>query len=100
MTFYYLFVDTIINVTAAIEITIPATMFVVRASPRNSVPTRMAVIGSNTPKTEALVAPILRVASANDAVDGGHYGWKYSQSHKIEPRHTMVETYTHIDACD
>ena len=50
-------------------ITMPRTMLVVRASPKTSVPTRIAVIGSNTPSTDALVAPILRVAIANVAVD-------------------------------
>ena len=47
----------------------PTTIFVVSGSPNMSVPTRIAVIGSNTPKTEAFVAPILRVAMANEAVD-------------------------------
>lgn len=37
--------------------------------PNISVPTRIAVIGSNTPSTEALVAPIFRVAIANVAVE-------------------------------
>ena len=57
------------NVTAAVAIAIPTTIFGVRASPNTSVPTRMAVIGSNTPRTDALVAPILRVATASVAVD-------------------------------
>ena len=43
----YLFVAAIINVTAAMEIRIPMTMFVVSGSPKNRVPTRMAVMGSN-----------------------------------------------------
>ena len=47
----------------------PRIMFVVKGSPNISVPTRMAVIGSNTPSTEAFVAPILRVAMASVAVD-------------------------------
>ena len=47
----------------------PRIMFVVKGSPNISVPTRMAVIGSNTPSTEAFVAPILRVAMASIAVD-------------------------------
>ena len=37
--------------------------------PKTKVPTRMAVIGSNTPKTDALVAPMLRVAMASVAVE-------------------------------
>ena len=48
---------------------IPTMMFAVSGSPNISVPTSMAVMGSNTPKTEALVAPILRVAIASVAVD-------------------------------
>ena len=59
----------IMNVMATIEIRIPTTMFVVSASPKTSVPTRMAVTGSKTPSTEALVAPMLRVAMASVAVD-------------------------------
>lgn len=47
----------------------PTMMLSVRASPKTRVPTRMAVMGSNTPKTEAFVAPILRVATASVAVD-------------------------------
>ena len=47
----------------------PTTMLVVSGSPNISVPTRMAVIGSKTPSTEAFVAPILRVAMASVAVE-------------------------------
>ncbi len=65
----YLLVEIIINVTATIAIKIPTTIFVVNASPKTRVPTRIAVIGSNTPSTEAFVAPMLRVAMANVAVD-------------------------------
>lgn len=57
------------NVTATIAMPIPTTMLVVNALPNISVPTSMAVMGSNTPSTEALVAPILRVATARVAVD-------------------------------
>ena len=56
----------IIKVTA---MTMPITMFEVNGSPKISVPTRIAAIGSNTPSTEALVAPIFRVAIANVAVE-------------------------------
>ena len=52
----------IINVTATIEIRIPAMILVVSASPKTNVPTRIAVIGSKTPNTEALVAPMFLVA--------------------------------------
>lgn len=65
----YRFVTVIMNVTATIAIEIPTMMFVVRGSPNIIVPTIMAVIGSNTPSTEALVAPILRDAMARVAVD-------------------------------
>ena len=61
--------EIIINVMAVIASRIPMIIFVVRVSPKTIVPTRMAVIGSNTPKTEALVAPIFRVAIANVAVE-------------------------------
>ena len=47
----------------------PTTMLVVSGSPNISVPIRMAVIGSKTPSTEALVAPMLRVAIASVAVE-------------------------------
>ena len=47
----------------------PTTILVVSGSPNISVPTRMAVIGSKTPSTEAFVAPILRVAMARVAVE-------------------------------
>ena len=65
----YLFVETIIKVTAPIANKIPITMLVVSTSPKQTVPTRIAVIGSNTPRTEALVAPMLRVAIAKEAVE-------------------------------
>ena len=54
---------------AAMAMMMPTTMFVVNASPKTSVPTRIAVIGSNTPKTDAFVAPIFRVDKANVAVE-------------------------------
>ena len=44
-------------------------MLVVSASPKTNVPTSIAVIGSKTPKTEALVAPIFLVAIAKVAVE-------------------------------
>ena len=47
----------------------PRRMFVVKGSPNISVPTRIAVIGSKTPSTEAFVAPIFRVAMAKVAVE-------------------------------
>ena len=47
----------------------PTTILVVSGSPNINVPTKMAVIGSKTPSTEAFVAPILRVAMASVAVD-------------------------------
>ena len=65
----YLFVSDIITVTATTEMVMPTTIFVVRGSPNISVPTRIAVIGSKTPNTDAFVAPILRVATARVAVD-------------------------------
>ena len=65
----YRFVAEIINVTAITEILIPNMMLVVSGSPNTRVPTSIAVIGSNTPSTDALVAPILRVAMARVAVE-------------------------------
>jgi len=47
----------------------PVMMLVVSASPKTNVPTRIAVIGSKTPNTEALVAPIFLVAIAKVAVE-------------------------------
>ena len=52
------------------EIRMPAIMFAVSASPKSKVPTRIAVIGSNTPNTEALVAPMFLVATARE-IDPG-----------------------------
>ena len=69
MMFFYLFVVTIINTTAAIEIVMPIMMLFVSGSPKTKVPTTMAVIGSKTSKIEALVAPIFLVATASVAVD-------------------------------
>ena len=57
------------NVTEMIAIEIPSIILKVNGSPNIRVPTRIAVIGSNTPRTEAFVAPILRVATANVAVE-------------------------------
>ena len=57
------------KVTATIDIRIPITMLEVRASPNTNVPTRIAVIGSNTPNTDAFVAPMFLVAIARVAVD-------------------------------
>ena len=57
------------NVTATIDMPIPNTMLALSGSPNISVPTRIAVIGSNTPSTEALVAPMLREAMARVAVE-------------------------------
>ena len=53
----------------------PTMMFVVSGSANIIVPTKIAVIGSNTPSTDAFVAPILRVAIARVA------GWC---AHRIE----------------
>ena len=66
---FYLFVTEIINVTATMAMQMPTTMLVVSGSPNINVPTRMAVIGSKTPSTEAFVAPIFRVAMARVAVE-------------------------------
>ena len=65
----YLFVEIIIKLTANIAISMPMIMLLVSASPKTNVPTRIAVMGSNTPSTDAFVAPILRVATASVEVD-------------------------------
>ena len=57
------------TVTATTDMLIPAIIPAVRGSPNAIAPTRMAVIGSKTPNTEALVAPMLRVAIARVAVE-------------------------------
>ena len=57
------------NVMAAIVRTMPVMTLVVTGSPNAMAPTRMAVIGSKTPRTDAFVAPIRRVATARVAVD-------------------------------
>ena len=59
----------IMNTTATTEIRMPVTTFVVRASPKTNVPTRMAVTGSKTPRTDAFVAPMFLVATARVAVE-------------------------------
>ena len=61
--------ETIMNMIAAIVRIIPITTFTVMLSPKAIAPTRIAVTGSNTPRTEALVAPIMRVAMARVAVE-------------------------------
>ena len=57
------------KVTAAMAMAMPVAMLAVRGSPNISEPTSIAVIGSNTPSTEAFVAPMLRVAMASEAVE-------------------------------
>ena len=47
----------------------PVMMFAVSASPKTTVPIKIAVIGSKTSNTEAFVAPMFLVAIAKDAVD-------------------------------
>ena len=59
----------IIKVTAPIASRMPVRMLLVSASPKAMVPTRMAVMGSKTPSTEALVAPMFLVDMASVAVD-------------------------------
>lgn len=66
---YYLLVTEIMNVTAIIEMEIPAIIFVVSGSSNINVPTTMAVIGSNTPSTDAFVAPMFLDAIANVEVE-------------------------------
>ena len=67
--YYYLFVVSIINVTATTDNVIPIIMLEVIISPNATAPTRIAVIGSKTPSTEAFVAPMFLVAIANVAVE-------------------------------
>ena len=57
------------KVIAPIASSMPTMIFAVNVSLNIIVPTRIAVIGSNTPNTDAFVAPILRVAKANVAVE-------------------------------
>ena len=50
--------------TAARQRVMPMTMRVVMGSRKSSVPIRMAVTGSNTPRIAVRVGPMLRVAMA------------------------------------
>ena len=65
----YRLVAVIMKVMATTEMRMPTTMLAVRASPNTMAPTKIAVMGSNTPSTEAFVAPMFRVAKASVAVD-------------------------------
>ena len=70
LTFYFAgFEEAIIKTMAAIVRAIPMMMLTVMLSPNANAPTSMAVTGSNTPSTEAFVAPIRRVDAASVAVD-------------------------------
>ena len=69
MTILYLLVTTIMNITAMTAMDMPMTMFEVSASPNTRVPTRIAVIGSNTPSTEVFVAPMFLVETARVAIE-------------------------------
>ena len=53
------------KVTATNVMATPTITLTVSDSPKNMVPTAMAVTGSKTPSTDVLVAPITRVAIAN-----------------------------------
>ena len=66
---HYRLVTVIMNVTATMAMEIPTMIFVVSGSPNISVPTTMAVMGSKTPRTDALVAPMFREAMARVAVE-------------------------------
>ena len=57
------------KVTETIEINMPMRILGVRASPNARVPTMIAVMGSKTPSTEALVAPMFLLAIARVAVE-------------------------------
>ena len=57
------------NVTDIMAMVMPMIILDVKGSPNTRVPTSMAVIGSKTPRTDAFVAPILRVATASVAVE-------------------------------
>ena len=48
----------IMNTTAATQIMIPTVIFIERGSLNSTVPIRMAVKGSKTPRTEVFVGPI------------------------------------------
>ena len=53
---------TTMNSTAAIQMTMPIRILAVTGSANISVPTKIPVNGSNTPKTAVFVGPIKRVA--------------------------------------
>jgi len=48
----------IMNTTAATQMAIPIAILTVKASPNRSVPIKIAVSGSNTPRTAVFVGPI------------------------------------------
>ena len=89
----------IIKVTATTEIRIPVMMLEVRASPNTKVPTRIAVIGSKTPKTEALVAPIFLVAIAKVAVETivGRIASPMRLNHAIPPSSPVMSSAPDIE---
>jgi hypothetical protein len=61
------------NTTAATQMAISIAILTVKASPNRSVPIKIAVSGSNTPRTAVFVGPIriytLKHASALDCAD-------------------------------
>ena len=76
----------------------PTTMLVVSGSPNITVPTRMAVMGSKTPSTEAFVAPILRVAIASVAVETivGSNAKPTKKAAEADNNHIFQKIYNHI----
>ena len=84
--------------TEATAIAIPITIVGVSGSPKATVPTKIAVMGSNTPNTEAFVAPILRVATARVAVDiiVGRTASQSSDSHAFTPLMPLVRGTSEI----
>ena len=95
----YRLVTVIIKITAITEIKMPVMMLVVSASPNIRVPTSMAVIGSKTPNTEALVAPIFLVAIAKVAVETivGRIASPMRLTHAIPPSSPVMSSVPDIE---
>ena len=87
------------KVTATTEIRMPVMMLVVSASPNTKVPTRIAVIGSKTPKTDAFVAPMFLVAIARVAVETivGKMASPMRLNHAIPPSSPVMSSAPDIE---
>lgn len=67
---YYFPGFSVIKITDAMQMAMPQAIFPVKGPEKTRVPTSIAVMGSNTPSTEAFVGPmfLLETASARSAI--------------------------------